>query len=212
MCVRKWIVVTTSSRCWTLWRTSVPLVQYLTCFCRQIGSDCIQLHTLVSLNLDCQVNCCSNNLVSVVLKLWLIHWSIRGRGTSTNVDILWLVWGPPPIRQAEAHAGFDSAQVFAAEVDGSEWPGGELGLFLLPFVTLCYPKISKMRMWSAKWIGHFWREPGCKPGEHHGEITNRWAQATISSKANNTRFTSNHTELLISWNKWLVKNTFTSLW
>ena len=53
----KWIVVTTSSRCWTLWRTSVPLVQYLTCFCRQIGSDCIQLHTLVSLNLDCQVNC-----------------------------------------------------------------------------------------------------------------------------------------------------------
>jgi hypothetical protein len=141
MCVRKWIVVTTSSRCWTLWRTSVPLVQYLTCFCRQIGSDCIQLHTLVSLNLDCQVNCCSNNLVSVVLKLWLIHWSIRGRGTSTNVYIFY-GWfgGPPPIRQAEAHAGFDSAQVFAAEVDGSEWPGGELGLFLLPFVTLCYPQ------------------------------------------------------------------------
>ena len=48
--------------------------------------------------------------------------------------------GPPPIRQAEAHAGFDSAQVFAAEVDGSEWPGGELGLFLLP------ARISKMRM------------------------------------------------------------------
>ena len=39
--------------------------------------------------------------------------------------------GPPPIRQAEAHAGFNSAQVFAAEV------------------------------------------------KHHGEITNRWAQATL---------------------------------
>lgn len=141
MCVRKWVVVTTSSCCWTLWRTSVPLVQYLTCFCRQIGSDCVQLHTLVSLNLDCQVNCCSNNLVSVFLKLWLIHWSIRGRGTSTNVYILWLVWGGPlqsaRLKHTQALTVHRSLPRRWMDLNGlvESWD-----CFCYPFVTLCYPQ------------------------------------------------------------------------
>ena len=138
-----------------------------------------------------------------------------GGGGNQYPMLIFYGWfgGPPPIRQAEAHAGFDSAQVFAAEVGWIWMAWWRIGTV---FVTLCYPLLPK----DIK-DAHVKREVDWTflKRTRMANLVNIMGRSQTDghkqqypARANNTRFTSNHTELLISWNKWLVKNTFTSLW